>query len=94
MISTAGESIKSSSFGAVVFGILNPQLLQFLVSLMFEGDSGIRFARWLYAPGNLSEIRQLAGNDPELQDELLAQQRLIHEQQRNLDAVLGDFVTS
>ena len=30
-------------------------------------------------PGNIAEIRDLAGNDPELQDELLAQQRMIHE---------------
>ena len=35
-------------------------------------------------PGNMAEIRDLAGNDPELQDELLAQQRMIHEQQRCL----------
>lgn len=32
--------------------------------------------------GNLAEIRHLAA-DPELQDELLAQQRMIHEQQRH-----------
>lgn len=41
--------------------------------------------RKLDEASNMAEIRDLAGNDPELQDELLAQQRMIHEQQRLAD---------
>ena len=33
----------------------------------------------------LSEIRHIAANHPELQDQLMQQQRLIHEQQRLAD---------
>lgn len=33
----------------------------------------------------MAQIRQMASNEPELQDELMAQQRLIHEQQRLAD---------
>ena len=43
-------------------------------------------------PGNMAEIRDLAGNDPELQDELLAQQRMIHEQQRCLAGMVNIIV--
>ncbi|CAK8992668.1 Peroxisomal membrane protein PMP34, partial [Durusdinium trenchii] len=35
--------------------------------------------------GQMAQIRQMASNEPELQDELMAQQRLIHEQQRLAD---------
>eukprot|EP00435_Cladocopium_sp_Y103_P048580 s898_g14.t1 len=47
--------------------------------------------RKLDEAGNMAEIRELAGNDPELQDELLAQQRMIHEQQRLADEARMDL---